>query len=529
MPTSHSNFIFLQEHDPVFFQLASTAEQIFSADPNTTLIKLRQFAEALAQNIAARSGIDFNEYTSQSDLLFKINRKINLDPTVRQVFHTLRIEGNKATHEFTTQHKQAMDGLRIARALALWFHKSFGKNTVNFKIGAFIPPVDPSTELRNLQSSIEQLKAKLNDADEKSENNQQLTELITQEKEQFATLAEQMEAEAKGFEEIAIEHEAELKKAQQQYEAHLKQLQDQIDNQPDAVTTVVQQTKQASKTFSLNEELTRILIDQQLINAGWDADTQELTYQKGARPEAGKNKAIAEWPTKGQQKADYVLFIGLIPIAIVEAKRENTNVAGKIGQAERYSKGFNPKADMKPAWSLQGQTVAWPDDEDGHYQIPFVYSCNGRPYIKQLAEQSGTWFRDVREPSNIARALQDFHSPEGLLDKIKRSKGNAEEKLKNEGFGYLKLRDYQENAIRSVETAVENNQLNCLLAMATGTGKTRTIIGLMYRFLKAERFNRILFLVDRTALGQQAIDVFNEAPLEQNQTLSKIYNVAELG
>ena len=65
--------------------------------------------------------------------------------------------------------------------------------------------------------------------------------------------------------------------------------------------------------------------------------------------------------------------------------------------------------------------------------------------------------------------------------------------------------------------------------MATGTGKTRTVIGLMYRFLKAERFMRILFLVDRTALGRQAIDVFNQAALEQNQTLSKIYNVAELG
>lgn len=51
----------------------------------------------------------------------------------------------------------------------------------------------------------------------------------------------------------------------------------------------------------------------------------------------------------------------------------------------------------------------------------------------------------------------------------------------------------------------------------------------MYRLLKAERFRRILFLVDRTALGTQAIDVFNEAPLEQNHPLSKIYNIAELG
>ncbi len=51
----------------------------------------------------------------------------------------------------------------------------------------------------------------------------------------------------------------------------------------------------------------------------------------------------------------------------------------------------------------------------------------------------------------------------------------------------------------------------------------------MYRFLKTERFKPILFLVDRTALGQQATNAFNDTPLEQNQTLSKIYNIAELG
>lgn len=224
-----------------------------------------------------------------------------------------------------------------------------------------------------------------------------------------------------------------------------------------------------------------------------------------------------------------MLFHGLIPIAVVEAKKENTNVAGKIPQAERYSKGFKVEGNLQGAWELAGQTVAWPDDSDGHYKVPFVYSCNGRPYIPQLAEQSGTWFRDVREPSNTKRALQQFHTPDGLLDLLKRSKQEAEQILQQEGFAYLKLRNYQEKAITAVENTLAKNIRSALLAMATGTGKTRTIIGLMYRFLKAERFKRILFLVDRTALGQQAIDSFNEAPLEQNQTLSKIYNVAELG
>ncbi len=58
-----SNFEYLKEHDPVFFQLAFAAEQAFYADPNTTLIKLRQLGEAIAQELAARCGIEFDEKT----------------------------------------------------------------------------------------------------------------------------------------------------------------------------------------------------------------------------------------------------------------------------------------------------------------------------------------------------------------------------------------------------------------------------------------------------------------------------------
>lgn len=114
-----NNFAFLAEHDPVFLQLAGTAEQVFAADPNTTLIKLRQLGEALAQDIAARAGVEFDHETTQADLLSRLGREIRLDATVRNLFHTLRIEGNKATHQFRTRHKEAMDGLKLARALAV--------------------------------------------------------------------------------------------------------------------------------------------------------------------------------------------------------------------------------------------------------------------------------------------------------------------------------------------------------------------------------------------------------------------------
>jgi type I restriction enzyme R subunit len=524
-----SNFTFLKKHNPIFFQLSHTAELVFSADPNTTLIKLRQLGEALAQDLAARTGVEFDEQTTQADLLFKLNRKISLDQTIQTLFHTLRREGNRASHEFRTQHKEAMEGLKVARALALWFHSVVDPNGATFKPGPFVSPPDPSEEHRRLQREVQQLKAALSSSHQVLKTNNALADLVSREKEEYAALAHQMDAEAKTFEKMALEGEAQLQALKEDFEKQLHAIQQELESKKQTSSVMAEKTRKASARFGLTEELTRIIIDQQLLDAGWETDSQLLTYQNGARPEHGKNRAIAEWPTQGTQRADYILFCGMTPIAVVEAKRENVNVAGKITQAQRYSHGFYSIDNMSPAWGVEGLAAPWCDGEAGTYQIPFAYSCNGRPFIKQLAEKSGTWFRDLRKPSNLKQSLESFHSPEGLLDKLSRNKEQAEEKLKVEGFGYLKLRDYQVIAVQAVEDALAKGQSSCLLAMATGTGKTRTIIGLMYRLLKAERFKRILFVVDRNALGQQAQDVFNDAPLEQNQTLSKIYNIAELG
>jgi len=525
-----SNFAFLQEHDPVFLQLASTAEQVFASDPNTTLIKLRQLGEALAQDLASRAGIEFEATTTQSDLLYKLSREIQLDQNIRSLFHTLRVEGNKATHQFRTQHREAMDGLKVARALAIWYHQSFSKNAHTFKAGPFLTPADPSAPLRELQSEMEQLKAQLNDSSQQLESNQQLAELRKREAEEYAVLAEQMDAESRSFKQLAAEHEAALHKLQSEHEQSLKALQQQLAAQPQASQQVAKRTQQATSSFDLTEDLTRILIDQQLTDAGWQADSLDLTYNKGARPEKGKYKAIAEWPTSSPKAcADYVLFAGLTPIAIVEAKRKRVNIADRIPQAERYAREFVLSVEHQQPWLQAGQLQPWNDGQGGHFLVPFAFACNGRPFIKQLAEQSGTWFRDLRSPANTRRALQDFHTPGDLENLLKRNRIEAQARLETEGFTYLKLHDYQEKAIRAVEQALASNQRDCLLAMATGTGKTRTAIGLMYRFLKAERFKRILFLVDRSALGQQAIDSFNDTTLEQNRTLAQIYDIKELG
>lgn len=532
-----ANFDFLKEHDPLFLEITASAERYFSSDPNTTLIKLRQFGEAIAQHIAAVGGVEFDNQTTQLDLLYRINRDLKLEPTVREMFHILRVEGNKATHQFKTKHKDALDALRVARTLAIWFHRAFGKITEQFKPGPFIQPTDPSAVLTALQLQIAQLKSDLTLANIQLGDSQQLNELTLKEKTEYEHLANLMDEESRAFKAHADNSDEAIKQQQEEYEKRIQTLQAQINEQDEKArqlqkSRLTTKTKSATQLLVLNEELTRILIDQQLTEAGWEANSHELTYQNGARPEKGKNIAIAEWPTEYQGeigRADYVLFAGLTPLAVVEAKKENVNVAGKITQAERYSKGFKIVHTLSPAWELAGRLTAWSNEASGNFHVPFIYSCNGRPFISQLAEQSGTWFRDVRETSNLSRALQQFHTPQGLNDLLKRSKEQAEEKLLTEPFGYLKLRDYQQKAIQAVEQAVANNQRYALLAMATGTGKTRTIIGLMYRFLKAERFKRILFLVDRTSLGEQALGVFDEAPLEQNQSLAKIYNIAELG
>lgn len=67
-----------------------------------------------------------------------------------------------------------------------------------------------------------------------------------------------------------------------------------------------------------------------------------------------------------------------------------------------------------------------------------------------------------------------------------------------------------------------------LLAMATGTGKTKTCIALIYRLLKAQRFRRVLFLVDREALGEQAANAFKDTRMENLQTFADTFGIKEL-
>jgi type I restriction enzyme, R subunit len=105
----------------------------------------------------------------------------------------------------------------------------------------------------------------------------------------------------------------------------------------------------------------------------------------------------------------------------------------------------------------------------------------------------------------------------------------AENKLGSLSYAYgFEVSDYQRRAIQAVEEAIKAGQTTCLVAMATGTGKTKTCIALIYRLLKAQRFRRILFLVDREALGEQAANAFKETRMEGLQAFADIFGIKEL-
>lgn len=318
-------------------------------------------------------------------------------------------------------------------------------------------------------------------------------------------------------------HEEELQRVIQFYEQKLSQLETELEKIRKEQLYVPSEEKQKRRELSqravshmeLTEAETRILIDQQLQEAGWDADSENLRFSKGARPQKGRNMAIAEWPLQNGY-ADYALFVGLELVGIIEAKRASKDIPSDIEQAKKYAKSI----------VRHGNEII--HEPWGDYFVPFLFATNGRPYLKQLEQKSGIWFLDARKSTNHPRPLQGWYTPQGLKELLAQDIERSEQLLRDEKFDYLKLRPYQVKAIQAVEKALEEKKRNILIAMATGTGKTRMAIGLVYRLIKANRFRRILFLVDRKALGEQAEGAFKESKLENFLTFTEIYHLQSL-
>lgn len=463
----YSNFDFLKEKFPVLANFGELAEKYLYSDSNSCLLKLGMIGETIVNLIFIYDRIDLPVDNTSANRIHTLYREGVVTSDLADILHGLRKIRNKAVHENYASVEEGKIFIQMAYSLTEWFMQTYGD--WNYQNKPFEMP-DKNVRL----------------------------EIVDKEKEQ--TEEEKLIAEASKVAAMALSVKKEERKSQ-------------------AGKAMRQRVK--------SEAETRYLIDEQLRKVGWEVDTQKLRYSKGTRPEKGRNIAIAEWPTDStvgkKGFADYALFIDERLVAIIEAKAIHKDIPSVIDyQCKDYSRNVRAEDEKY-------QIGMW-----RNYKVPFVFAINGRPYLEQYDTKSGVWFLDLRKSDNAPKALKGWMSPTGMLELLERDIAAKDQALQDMPYDLLRdkdglnLRDYQLKAIQAAEHAILNGQQNILLAMATGTGKTRTILGMIYRFLKTGRFRRILFLVDRTSLGKQATDVFEEVKLEELMTLDDIYNIKGL-
>lgn len=461
-----SNFAFLKSHFPVLANFGILAEKYCYSDSNSCIMKLGMIGETIVNLMLTYDKIKIPTDCNAVTKIKILLLQGLLTPDLSDILHALRKARNKAAHTNYENIKEGQTLLEMAYSLCEWFMQTYGD--LQYKHCKFVMPTEADAQ-------------SITDNDDKAAEQKMLEET-----EKIAAAAKAVAAD---------------------------------ERRKRALAAASQRQK--------SEVETRYMIDTQLRKVGWEADTENLRYGKGIRPQKGKNLAIAEWPTLSaagnKGRADYALFAGEKLVAVIEAKAEHKDIPSVIDyQCKEYAQNIRPEDEKYVI-------TTW-----GKYKAPFVFATNGRPYLAQLETKSGIWFLDLRESANMPKALRGWISPDGMLKLLESDIEKADKALQTLPYDFLRdkdglnLRQYQLNAIQAAENAVINGQKNILLAMATGTGKTRTVLGMIYRFLKTGRFNRILFLVDRTALGEQAEDVFNEVKLEDLKTLNDIYDIKTL-
>ena len=244
------------------------------------------------------------------------------------------------------------------------------------------------------------------------------------------------------------------------------------------------------------EQLSRQQIDEQLRACGWIVqDYKAIDFS------AGRGIAVREVPLK-TGPCDYLLLVDRKALGVVEAKKVGTTLSTVADQSARYASSL-------PDLLAAGATGP----------LPFLYESTGVE----------TFFRDSRDPNCRSRTVFAFHRPETLAEWAKEANTlrarlaalPTEYPLVTNG-----MRDCQIEAIKGLEDSLAHNRPRALIHMATGAGKTYTACAIAYRLIKHAKARRILFLVDRANLGEQARDEFDRFRTPDTGRLFKeLYNV----
>ncbi len=241
------------------------------------------------------------------------------------------------------------------------------------------------------------------------------------------------------------------------------------------------------------EEKARVKIDQWLTEAGWKVINRDEFEANSTAV------AVREALTIGNKEADYFLFINGKVVGVLEAKREEIDVAKYVvsDQVETYAKGV-------PSYYTAFQKP-----------LPFLYKSNGKQF----------YFRDFREQDSVYEDIYAMHKPKRMAEMLGMEDSFAGlPTLNRKG-----LRDCQYEAISELEKSFRSGQNRALMVLATGAGKTYTACLAAYRMLAFTPMRRVLFLVDRNNLGKQAENEFGTFRLTENgDAFNTIYSVNRL-
>jgi type I restriction enzyme R subunit len=223
------------------------------------------------------------------------------------------------------------------------------------------------------------------------------------------------------------------------------------------------------------EQQARVQIDAMLEAAGWT-----ILDNAYADFSASPGVAIREFPTP-RGRLDYLLVADGKIVGSIEAKKVGLTLRQVEQQADRYNEGFKDLI----------QTQNLPRYED---QLSFHYISTG----------AETLFTSRRDPIRRPREVFHFHQPETLAAWAAeavpyRARLRQLPPLNEDG-----LRDVQATAIRNLEASLADDRPRALAAITMGGGKTRFAVAEAYRLLNYGKARRILFLVDRVSLGDQA-------------------------
>lgn len=410
------NFGFLTPRAPLLHDLARQAERYCLQDSPTALVKLRAFTEVMCELLGGHFGCGFAEETDLIDMIRDLGRRGALEYRQKEMLHALRKAGNDAAHDNEGTPELAVQNLKYARALAMWYHQVFLGGAPPGGYGPFRVPPDPKAASEALKLELEDIRRRALSLETEIKERRASQEALLGELDVYREENERQFGEILSAMDLASESEESILEMQRDHEENLHALRrdhrEELARVKSGAGDAADQERlrrnalAAAESLELDEADTRALVDAQLREAGWEADSAHLRYSRGARPAPGKAMAIAEWPVPGEdgsplQTADYVLFDGLAAVGIVEAHRLREDVRAFLFQARRCSRNFDFTGDL-----------ACPGSPWGRYRVPFLYSTDGR------SEAPGIWFCDGRLQDLPERLIHAFDSPQEIRKRL---------------------------------------------------------------------------------------------------------------